>query len=605
MIDIREKNRCCGCNSCGDVCPQNAISYVTDDEGFWYPDVNRDKCINCGLCEKVCPIIQKKEKFEKNFSTPHCFVAEHKSMETIFSSTTGGIFSALAEVMYGQKGYVGGAIHNKDLSVSEFISDNREDLQYLRRSKDLQSDARGFYKRVKKLLEDGENVLICGLPCQIAGLKCYVGRDYDNLITADLICLGVNSPKVWKSYIEYIEAINHSKIVWTENKSKEYGWHKLTQKFVFENGEEYFDTVDTSEFIKGFIESHIYCRPSCYNCQFKGFPRTGDFTIGDFWGIEKYDSSYNSNMGTSVVLINSVKGEQYFEKVKKRINYKEVPLHWAVSGNPALTKSITNPTVSRKTFFENLDKMSFDKTVKEYGSKNSKSIKHIMKEIRKNLSFVKRIIVVTRLSPVALFQTFRYSGLRNLIKKRGILFGNHSVVNIDRSSIIQIEGLLTIGCKGHFPKSKLESRLCLGKNSTLRILGDFEVEYDCDIEVFENAELIIHGKKFVKSDANEGLTIICGEKIEIGHDVGIGRNVHIRDTNGNHQLNTIGYRTTRPVTIGEKVWLCESCKIMPGVKIGRSAVIGVNSVVLKSVPAHTLVSGYPATVIQDNVYWKR
>lgn len=143
------------------------------------------------------------------------------------------------------------------------------------------------------------------------------------------------------------------------------------------------------------------------------------------------------------------------------------------------------------------------------------------------------------------------------------------------------------------------------ENATLKVMGDFEVEYDCDIEVFDRAELIIQGKKYVKSDANEGLTIVCGERIELGADVGIGRNVHIRDTNGNHYLNTTGYRTTRPVVIGEKAWLCESCTIMPGVKIGVGSVVGVNSTVTKSVPDHALVSGYPATVVQENVIWKR
>ena len=129
-----------------------------------------------------------------------------------------------------------------------------------------------------------------------------------------------------------------------------------------------------------------------------------------------------------------------------------------------------------------------------------------------------------------------------------ILCGSYSVLNIDKKANLDFEGLLTLGCKGHFPNSKLESRLCVGKNATLKVMGDFEVEYDCDIEVFDRAELIIQGKKYVKSDANAGLTIVCGERIELGADVGIGRNVHIRDTNGNHYLNTTGYRTTRPVS---------------------------------------------------------
>lgn len=604
MINIAQKQMCCGCNACGDICPQNAIDYKVDNEGFWYPIVDQNECINCGLCEKTCPILQTGFRVKDNYPNPKCYAAEHKSIETVFASTTGGMFSALAEVMYGMKGYVGGAIHNEDMSVSEYISDKKEDLRLLRRSKDLQSDARGFYKAVKELLDEEKNVLVCGVPCQIAALKCFLGKEYERLVTVDLICLGVNSPKVWRKYLEYIEKKNCSKVVWTENKSKEYGWHNLTQKFVFENGDEYFDTADTSEFIKGFVESHLYCRPSCYKCKFKGFPRVADISIGDFWGIEKYDPLYNSDMGTSVVLINSKKGEDYFDKTKRRIHFKEVPLEWAVMGNQALIKSIDNPLGSRKEFFRSLDLLPFDEAVKKCTLKKKTFIRKKIQEFYLCIRFLKKILKVTRMNPVALYQTVKYSGLKQLMQKKGILCGSHCIINIDKHSKVELEGILTVGCKGHFTNSKQESRLWIGKNGVLQVLGDFEIEAGCDIEVFDNAKLIINGAKLDRSDANKGLTIICGEKIEIGADVGIGRNVLIRDTNGNHYLNTIGYRTTRPIVIGEKAWLCEACTIMPGVKIGRGAIIGVNSTVTRSVPAHAMVSGFPAEIVQENVLWK-
>lgn len=325
MIDIKRNEDCCGCNACGDICPKKAITFLVDKEGFWYPKVDKEKCIDCGLCNKVCPIETECKSRNSNKLEPKCYAAEHKSIEVIFNSTTAGMFSALAEGVYSQKGYVGGAIHNKDFSVSHFISNDRNDLQRLRRSKDLQSNAEGLYKKIKKLLDADEKVLVCGVPCQIAALLNYVGKDYDNLITVDLICAGVNSPKVWRKYLDYIEEKNCSKIVWTENKSKEYGWDKLTQKFVFENGQEYFDTDKTSLFIHGYIVSHLYCRPSCYECNFKGFPRMADITIGDFWGITKHSNKHNSNMGTNLVMINSEKGQEYFDKIKKRVNLEETP----------------------------------------------------------------------------------------------------------------------------------------------------------------------------------------------------------------------------------------------------------------------------------------
>lgn len=604
MIDIKRKEDCCGCNACGDICPKDAISYHTDNEGFWYPQIDKSKCVNCGLCNKVCPIETECKSRKNNISKPDCYAAEHKSIEVIFNSTTGGMFTALAECMYAQKGYVGGAIHNDDFSVSHFISNNRNDLLKLRRSKDLQSNAEGFHKKVKTLLDQGEKVLACGVPCQIAGLLNYLGKDYENLITVDLICAGVNSPKVWRKYLDYIEDMNGSKIIWTENKSKEYGWNKLTQKFVFENGEEYFDTDKTSLFTHGYIVSHLYCRPSCYECNFKGFPRIADITIGDFWGITKHTNNHSSNMGTNLVMINSDKGKTYFDKIKKRVNYEQTPIEWAISGNPALLNSISKLSDKREAFFHDLDKMPFDGLIKEFEPHKQSWLKLSLKLLKSRLKFVLYVLKVTRMHPKALYQTIKYSGFRNLFHNKGIICGTNCHINIAKSAKIKVEGLLTLGRKDKFPKSKAESKLFLGENASLNILGEFKIDADCEIVVFSNAELTIHGSKLAYSDANAGLRIVCGEKIELMHDVGIGRNVMIRDTNGDHYMNTTGYRPTRPVTIGEKAWLCESCTIMPGVKIGRGGIVGACSMVTKSVPSHALVSGSPAEVVQENVLWK-
>lgn len=604
MIDIKRKEECCGCNACGDICPRNAISFKTDEEGFWYPVIDNEKCIDCGMCDKVCPIKTKPQSRSNNVSRPKCFAAEHKSIEVVFNSTTGGMFSALAEGMYSQKGYVGGAIHNEDFSVSHFVSNSRSDLQQLRRSKDLQSNAEGFYKKVKSLLENGERVLVCGVPCQIAALQNYVGKNYDNLITVDLVCAGVNSPKVWRKYLDYIEEKNGSKIIWTENKSKEYGWNKLTQKFIFENGEEYFDTDKTSLFTHGYIVSHLYCRPSCYECEFKGFPRIADITIGDFWGITKHSKNHNSNMGTNLVMINSSKGQRYFDKIKKRVNIEETPLEWALSGNPALTSSISRLSDKRAEFFEVLEAISFDELVKKYDPVQPSKLRIVLRKIKSDLKFFKYVIKITRLNPKAIYQTIKYSGLRNLVQHKGIVCGTNCHFNIAKSAELEINGLLTIGCKDKFPRSKLETRVFLGKKARLNILGDFKIDADCEIVVFNGAELTIHGSKLSISDANSGLRIICGEKIELMPDVGIGRNVVIRDTNGEHFMNTAGYKPTRPITIGEKTWLCEACTIMPGVKIGRGVIVGAHSMVTRSIPAHALVSGSPASVVQDNVLWK-
>ena len=539
-----------------------------------------------------------------NYMEPICYAAEHKSVDVLFSSTTGGLFSAIAEITYAQKGYVGGAIHNDDWSVSHYISNKKEDLKLLRRSKDLQSNAEGFYKTVEALLVEGNKVAVCGVPCQMAALKTFLGKEYENLIIVDLVCLGVNSPKVWGKYIDYIEDKYKSKIVWTENKSKEYGWHNLTQKFVFENGEEAFDTGATSLFTKGYISSHLYCRPSCYNCQFKGFPRVSDITIGDFWGIEKHDASFNKDMGTSLVLINSDRGKEYFDKVKKRVIYKEVPLKWAIDGNPALIKSLSVISDKREQFFKDLDNYCFSEVIERYIVPRKISLRTKLRKIKAELLFWRKVLRVMGYSPKAIYNSVRYSGFNNLIHKKGIIVGKNSILEIADSCNLKFDGLFWFGYKDKFKRSKQESRLFLGTGASLILKGDFVVGDGCDIEIFNDATLTIEGKKYSYSGANIGLTIICGEAITIGADVGIGRNVLIRDTNGNHFMNTVGYKVSKPVLIGEKAWLCESCTIMQGVKIGKGAIIGACSFVTKSVSPHVIVSGNPAEIAQENVLWK-
>lgn len=601
MINIVEKAKCSGCNACGDICPAGAISFVSDNEGFLYPEVDSSKCADCGLCDKICPNLNALASKNTNSDAPECYAASHKSTEVVFNSSSGGLFSALAEVTYSENGYVGGAVHTDDFYVSQFISDDKNDLIRLRRSKDLQSNAEGFYKETKRILDERHKVMVCGVPCQIAGLLNYLQKDYENLITVDLICAGVNSPKVWRKYLDYIEEINGSKIISTENKSKEFGWKNLTQKFEFENNEVYFDTVRTSPFVKGFVNSHLYCRPSCYECRFKGFPRIADITIGDYWGIEKHSGSHNSDMGTSVVFINSEAGKEYFEKAKKRINCEKTPLEWAVEGNPRLMSSLNKLSGRREEFFNDLDSMRFDAVVDKY----SDGIIRPESAAKNKLRMIKKLFKVTRGNPSAVFKSLRLSGLGNLLNGKGIICGSNCHVRIDRTAKIELEGILVLGRKEKFPRSKEESHLFVGKNATLRILGNFDIDSGCEVEVFDGAELIIHGAKHGYSDANTGLTLICGQRIEIMSDAGIGRHVTVRDTNGqDHYINTAGYKTSRPVVIGQKAWLCESCTIMPGVKIGNGAIVGACSLVTKSVPDHAMVLGNPAAVVQEDVIFK-
>lgn len=595
MIEIKNKVDCCGCNACGDICGKNAITFKTDNEGFWYPEVDKGKCVECGLCEKVCPIINI-DSFKKNdYQKPICYAAEHKNIEVVFDSTSGGLFSALAEIMYRSKGYVGGAIFNEDFTVRQYISNDKEDLPKLRSSKYLQSNLEGFYKQVKQLLTTGEQVLVCGTPCQMAALRAYLRKDYDNLIIADFICRGINSPKVWLKYIASFEERYGSPVVYSKAKSKEYGWRNLTQKVILADGRHIYETKDQNDFTKGYLKTNAYCRPSCYDCKFKGFPRMADISLADFWGIEKVDKSMDKNLGTSLVMINSKKGEAFFEKAKARAKAIQVPFESILAGNKALSQSLPPSKVNREQFFADLDKMTFTELAKKYLKPAPLSSKQKIKHFA---GICIRLIRMPYFG-ISLWKVLRYNKISQIFKEKYFAPYKNTAIQIDKHANFKINGLFSFGFK-RIKGSKLESRLLVEKGATLEVNGKCRVFYGADIEVFKGAKLVIQGG----GGPNINFTCICGEYIEIGKNVQIGRGVTIRDNNGNHYINRTGYKNTRPVIIGDKAWLCEGCTIMPGVKIGEGAIVGAHAFVTQNVPAHSIVSGNPAQVVDTDVLWK-
>lgn len=596
MISIVNKVNCCGCNACGDICAHKAITFKTDIEGFWYPEVDMEKCIDCGLCEKVCPIINVKDLKKNDLPESICYAAEHKNLEVVFDSTSGGLFSALADIMYKSGGYVGGAVFNEDFkSVRQYISNDKNDLPRLRSSKYLQSSLENFYCQVRDLLKAGENVLVCGSPCQMAALRSFLRKDYENLIIADYICRGINSPKVWGKYIDSFEERYGHKVVYAKAKSKEYGWRNLTQKVILDDGKAYYETREQSNFTKGYLQTGVYCRPSCYDCKFKGYPRISDITLADFWGIEKVNTTMEKNLGTSLVMVNSKKGEKFFETVKARINYVQVPFNSIEAGNRSLNLSVDPPKVDRSKFFEDLDRMTFLQLSEKYITNHISKLELI----KAPLKYARAIIINTKLRPKPLYQFFRYNSIKEIVKGNVIIPTPYTIIELHKGGRILKKGITVLGSK-KFGKSKLETRILVDSNATLDFQGSTSIGYGADIEVFKNATLSFAGG----GATNISATIICGERIEIGKNTMLGRHITIRDNNGSHYMNRQGYRNTRPVIIGDKVWLTEQCTVMPGVKIGDGAIIGALSLVIRNVPAHCLASGHPAEVIDEDILWK-
>ncbi|MBQ4056186.1 MAG: Coenzyme F420 hydrogenase/dehydrogenase, beta subunit C-terminal domain, partial [Bacteroidaceae bacterium] len=360
MINISNKANCCGCCACVDACKQKAINLKNDNEGFWYPHVDTNLCNNCGLCQKICPELNisklKKNDSEKPIKT---IAAIHKNMSIRWDSTSGGAFSAFAEYMYEHGGYVSGAIYNNDFTVKNFVSNDPNDLIKLRSSKYLQSKAEGIYEEIANLLKKDKKVLACGTPCQMAALRSFLKKDYENLIIIDFICRGVNSPKVFRKYLDSLENNFGGKIIYIKEKNKEYGWRSLTRKIIFDNNKTYYGIGMKDDFRLGY-HTNVFCRPSCYTCKYKDFPRIADITIADYWGIENINKNLDNDIGTSMILLNSKKGYAYFELIKNKLEYIETDFNSIIKGNIALFKPIPKPTIDRNLFFEDLDKDLFN-----------------------------------------------------------------------------------------------------------------------------------------------------------------------------------------------------------------------------------------------------
>lgn len=610
MITIQNKIDCCGCNACGDACNKNAITFKIDIEGFWYPEVDEDKCNNCGLCEKVCPIINSKELKKNDSDKPiHTIAAINKNMKVRWDSTSGGAFSALAEVMYSQDGYVSGALYNDDFSVRNYVSNNPNDLEKLRSSKYLQSKAEGLYAEIRSLLKNGQKVLACGTPCQMAALRSFLQKDYENLIIVDFICRGVNSPKVYRAYLDSLEKKYNSKVVYVKAKNKELGWRNLTRKVTFANGQSYYGVYMDDDFRRGY-HTNVFCRPSCYDCKFKGFPRIADITIADYWGIEKVDKNLDNNIGTSMILLNSKKGVTYFEKVKDYIEYKETPFESILGGNIALRKSIEPAKIDRKFFFEDLEAHGFDFVTQKYyplNKKNKNGIKYHLKSIVKQYISLYREIGLNPITWAKFIKVnFRKNTSCNFKEGKYIITKKSAVFDVHPSAKLLIDAPFIYG---NNPVKGMTMPTCLRMeaNTTLEIhdgpltrygKGAYNLRYGAYIEVVNGGHLTIG-----QGAANVGLTIMCAKEVSIGNGVRMGRNVSIRDWNGPHVIINDTYKNHAPVRIEDHVWLCTGCTIMPGVTVGEGSVVAANATVTKDVPPHSLVGGSPAKVLKENIEW--
>lgn len=333
MIEITQKENCCGCTACASICPHQAITMNPDNMGFLYPTINKDICTNCGLCEQVCAFHPDYD-ISQNFSQPIAFGVRHKKMSEIETSRSGAAFIALSDWVLKQNGVIYGAGYTDHFRVVHKRATTPIERNEFKGSKYVQSDLTGIFPLIKEDLKNGKTVLFSGTPCQTAGLRSYIpSRLQSNLYVIDIICHGVPSPYVWRDYLKMIEQKAGEKAIAVDFRNKkDFGWAAHKETFYFKEHKQ-----TTTEYTNLFYK-HIMFRHSCQKCHYTNLKRPSDITIADFWGWQKTDVNFNADdKGCSLVFCNTEKGKEWFKKIQSEIN--QIPANIANCMQPNLVSA--------------------------------------------------------------------------------------------------------------------------------------------------------------------------------------------------------------------------------------------------------------------------
>lgn len=379
-----EKTRCTGCYACLNLCPADAIGMESDEGGFPRPSLNWERCIACGKCAQFCPVLSPNWEVK---SAPRSVYAAWSLNDSVrYESTSGGVFSELALLWLSEGGVICGAEYDDRHMVKHVVIDATEDLGRLRQSKYAQSEIGECYREIKKRISEGERVLFCGAPCQCAGLVSVLGGKADGLMLVNFVCRGTNSPKAYASFLAWLEGEFNSRVsrVWFKNKA--HGWRRFSTRVEFENGSVYSEDKYHDLFIRGYIEQNLYMRDCCHSCEFRNPARTADITLADFWGVRLTDKSSNTDLGTSMVMLNTPNGEELFERIKPALFWEQKTLDEAFSGNACLVDSPA-PNPNRAYFLSHLEELPFDRLCAECFVECSLSerVKAVVKRAAKEL----------------------------------------------------------------------------------------------------------------------------------------------------------------------------------------------------------------------------
>lgn len=385
MTKLADKKNCTGCTACANACPHGCITMQEEEFGFLYPRIG-ENCIHCGMCKRACPILNPTEKSKDSMA----FAAYSKNDATKMNSSSGGLFTELAEAILADGGVVYGSEYDSDYKVRYCAIEDSRELYHLQGAKYSQSILEDTFKEVRKSLESGQKVLFVGMPCAVAGLKLFLYKDYPNLFCIDFVCHGVPSPKAWKEYVRYRAEADNSGVYpkRINQRSKISGWSRYrysivydysdTKKVIFPNGQDLFMDL----FVKDYIN-----RDSCQDCRFKGIERFSDITIGDFWGIWNVAPEIDDSKGISLVICHSVRGQQLLKQIKNRVCMSEVTFEDAIRENPSIVNSAIANT-QRKKILTMACKGQYDEIEKEISRIGVRGGLQFRRPIRKLFDFL-------------------------------------------------------------------------------------------------------------------------------------------------------------------------------------------------------------------------
>jgi NAD-dependent dihydropyrimidine dehydrogenase PreA subunit len=364
-IEIDGDQECCGCAACVAVCPQSCIAMKANSEGFLYPAVDKTHCSDCGLCLQTCPWMNQ-PRITNAFSPPRVYAAWHLDDETRRLSSSGGVFTALADAILEKGGCVAGAAWDADMVCRHILVEDSKNLDRLRGSKYVQSEiAPELFARIGNELSQKRHLLFTGTPCQVAALRNFLGQDDENLLCCDLVCHGVPSPAWLRKHLAASRK-RSLPVTSIRFRDKTNGWKRFGVRKIYSDGSSLYKGMHADPYMASFLKN-MCLRPSCYKCKYTSTARPGDITLADYWRVAtKYPEYDREDKGTSLLLINSNKGRKWLDHCRATLFLGEGDLFHAMSGNPMLSRPATRPP-ERDTFMEDISILSVSELRKKYG----------------------------------------------------------------------------------------------------------------------------------------------------------------------------------------------------------------------------------------------